>query len=217
MKGDSEAAYFEKILRALREEAGGEAAVVQHRAPFMVLVSTVLSARTRDENTARASARLFAKFRTPREIANAGTAELRRLIKPCGFYRTKARNIKKLSREILGRFGGKVPGRLEELITLPGVGRKTANCVLVYAFGKPAIPVDVHVHRVSNRIGLVKTRKPEETERALMAAVPRKYWIEINNLMVKFGRKRCGPVRPRCEGCKIAEMCEYNKLSEAAG
>lgn len=203
-----------KILRALRFEAGGDAAVVQYRSPFKVLISTVLSARTRDENTAKAGKRLFAKFRTPKAIANAGTAELQRLIKPCGFYRVKAKVIRELSRQLLLHFGGKVPQSIEELVTLSGVGRKTANCVLVYAFGKPAIPVDVHVHRVSNRIGIVKTRKPEETERALENAVPGKYWIEINNLMVKFGRKRCMPVKPKCEGCKIAGMCDYYKSAK---
>lgn len=198
---------IERVIRLLKAEAGGRKAVVSRRTPFMVLISAVLSARTRDSSTAAASARLFSKFRTPESIADASTKELRSLIRPCGFYRVKARTIKKLSREVLARFNGRVPSSIEELLSLPGVGRKTANCVLVYAFKKAAIPVDVHVHRISNRIGLVKTRSPEETEAALSRAVPRKHWIEINRLMVRFGQERCRPLRPLCPGCALAGVC----------
>ncbi|MFH1696984.1 MAG: endonuclease III [Candidatus Diapherotrites archaeon] len=209
----SRTAGIEKILRVMRAEAGNSAAVVSLRTPFQVLVSTVLSARTRDENTARASAQLFSKFGTPSAIAGARLSEIGRLIKPSGFYKTKARNIKKLARELLERFDGEVPQGIEALITLPGVGRKTANCVLVYAFGKPAIPVDVHVHRISNRLGLVETRAPEETEIALMKAVPKRHWIEINNLMVKFGQRVCRPVAPHCAQCGLMKDCNYGKLN----
>lgn len=175
--------------------------------PFKVLISTILSQRTRDENTIKASEQLFAEYKTPGEIAGAPLERIEELIRPSGFYKVKARRVKEVSRIIVEDYGGRVPDSLEELLKLPGVGRKTANCVLVYGYGKSAIPVDTHVHRISNRLGLVKTRTPEETERELRRKIPREYWLELNGLFVKFGQQICKPVKPRCGECPVRDEC----------
>lgn len=200
---------LEKIFLAMKKHIGNTKAVVQFDSPFLVLVSTVLSQRTRDANTLIASESLFSKFNNPKALASAPLKQIEHLIKKSGFYKVKARHIKELSGQILERFGGKVPDSLEELISLSGVGRKTANCVLVYGFGKQAVPVDTHVHRISNRIGLVKTKTPQETETALIRSVPKRYWIELNELMVKFGQKVCLPRNPHCAVCGVALYCDY--------
>jgi endonuclease-3 len=196
------------ILRAMQSLVD-RPAVVSSKDPFRVLISTVLSQRTRDENTARASKQLFAKYKVAAEIARAPLKEVEKLVRPAGFYRVKAAHIKGISKEIEARFGGAVPNDLGQLVSLPGVGRKTANCVLVYGFGKPALPVDVHVHRLSNRIGLVKTKTPKETELALMETVPKRNWFNLNHLMVRYGQKVCLPRKPKCEICKIRPECDY--------
>ena len=177
--------------------------------PYRVLIRTILSQRTRDDNTDRASAQLFSKFHTMTEIAQADPAELEPLIRPAGFYHVKARRIVEVSRKLLDEFKGQVPEDLDGLLKLPGVGRKTANCVLVYGFQKPAIPVDVHVHRISNRLGLVDTKNPEETEVELEKIVPRDYWIELNDLMVQFGQTICRPQSPRHQECPLKEICDF--------
>ncbi|MCI4329990.1 MAG: endonuclease III [Thermoplasmata archaeon] len=175
--------------------------------PFQVLIGTILSQRTRDENTDRASARLFAKYPDARSLAKASAKQIEPLIRETGFYHTKAKGIHNCAREILDRFGGVVPQTLEELLTLPSVGPKTANCVLVFGYGIPGMPVDTHVHRISNRLGVVRTRTPEETEAALRAVVPERYWIPVNPVLVQHGQNLCGPYRPRCEACPIATLC----------
>jgi len=147
--------------------------------PFRVLISVMLSQRTRDENTLIASKKLFSRFDTAKKILNADISEVKKLIKQSGFYNVKAKRIKEVSRILLDEYDGRVPHELDKLLKLPGVGRKTANCVLVYAFRKPAIPVDTHVHRISNRLGIVKTKTPEQTEHELMRKIPKKYWIKI--------------------------------------
>lgn len=185
--------------------------VFEDRDPYRVLIRTILSQRTRDENTDEATARLFSEYPSMEDVAYAPVEKLEQLVRKAGFYHVKARRIREVSRIILEEYGGEVPDDIDELLKLPGVGRKTANCVLVYAFNKPAVPVDTHVHRISNRIGLVKTRTPEETERALMEVIPRKYWIELNDLMVQFGQDICRPVGPRHEECPIADECDYYK------
>ncbi|MDI9614176.1 endonuclease III [Methanothermobacter sp.] len=185
--------------------------VFEDRDPYRVLIRTILSQRTRDENTDEATARLFSEYPTMEDVAYAPVEKLEQLVRKAGFYHVKARRIREVSRILLEEYGGKVPDDIDELLKLPGVGRKTANCVLVYAFNKPAVPVDTHVHRISNRIGLVNTRTPEETERALMEVIPRKYWIELNDLMVQFGQDICRPVGPRHEECPIADECDYYK------
>ena len=188
-------------LAKLQDTEGGE--------PFRILIGTILSHRTRDENTTRATENLFSKYKTPGELAGADPEAVSRLIRPSGFYRMKAKNIIRVSKQLVAEFGGAVPDNEDDLLKLHSVGRKTANCVLVYAFNKPAIPVDTHVHRISNRLGLVKTRTPEETEAALVKTVPRRYWLELNDLFVRFGQTTCKPIGPKCPSCTVAASCEY--------
>jgi endonuclease-3 len=177
--------------------------------PFRVLIGTILSHRTRDENTTKATENLFSRYKTPFQLANADPDVVRRLIRPSGFYNMKTKNIILVSKQLIADFGGRVPDNEEDLLKLRSVGRKTANCVLVYAFNKPAIPVDTHVHRISNRLGLVNTRKPEETEAALARVVARRYWLELNDLFVRFGQTTCKPIGPHCESCTLTGTCEY--------
>ena len=176
---------------------------------FYVLISTVLSARNSDDMTIKAVKKLFAKYKTPKQIANAPVKKLEPLIKQSGFYRTKARRIKELSKVLLEKYKGVVPEDFDKLVELPGVGRKTAGCVMVYAFGKPAIPVDTHVHRISNRLGWVKTKTPEKTEQELMKIIPKKYWIDVNEVLVIHGQTICRPIGPKCGECKVSKYCDY--------
>jgi endonuclease-3 len=175
--------------------------------PFQVLIGTILSQRTKDANTDRASAALFARYPSPRELALAPLGGLERLIRPVGFYRTKARNIRACARAILREHGGVVPRRYEELLKLPGVGPKTANCTLVFGYGEPAIPVDTHVHRIANRFGVLRTRTPEATEEELRRILPREYWIPLNPLLVQHGQNLCRPRNPRCPECPLVSLC----------
>ncbi len=179
--------------------------------PFRVLIATVLSQRTRDEVTDRATKKLFSKYKTPAALASADVGDIEELIREVGFYRVKAPRIKKIALIIQSEFKGKLPGEMDILLSLPGVGRKTANCVLVYGFGKDAIAVDTHVHRISNRLGLVATRTPEETEIKLKEVLPIKYWRHINELLVRFGQDICRPVSPKCGICPITELCPSGK------
>jgi endonuclease-3 len=176
--------------------------------PFQILIATLLSARTQDATTHAASTRLFRRARTPRAMAALPVKEIERLIYPVGFYRTKARHVKACAEMLVSRFGGQVPSTLEELVTLPGVGRKTANLVLILGFrSSQNICVDIHVHRISNRLGWVTTTHPEETEQALYKAVGRRWWPSINLYLVTWGQNVCRPVFPRCGDCAIAEHC----------
>lgn len=177
------------------------------RDPFFVLISTVMSHRTRDDVTYPAARRLFERFSTPEEMVGADTGEIEALIRDVGFYRVKAGRIKEISRILLEKYDGRVPEDMESLLGLPGVGRKTANCVLAHAFLKDALAVDTHVHRISNRLGLVETKVPEETETELKKIFPRKYWRHINLLLVKLGQNICRPISPRCEVCILHDMC----------
>jgi endonuclease-3 len=201
----------------MRKTVGGEGAVVSAGDPFRVLVATVLSARTRDENTEKVVERLFSAYKTHKEIARAPIKRLEALVRSSGFYKIKAARIKEVSRQIVEEFGGKVPDNIDDLLKLSGVGRKTANCVLVYAFKKPAIPVDVHVHRISNRLGWVKTKTPEETERKLASIIPKTHWIELNNLMVKYGRRVCLPRNPKCGKCAVRKYCKRVGVASKRG
>ncbi|MEM2874208.1 MAG: endonuclease III [Candidatus Nanoarchaeia archaeon] len=181
---------------------------------FQLLIGTVLSARTRDENTDKAVKSLFAKYETPRKLASASLSEIRKLIKPTNFYKSKAIRIKRLSKILLQKYDGKVPRSREELIKLPGVGPKVSAIVMAYGFkSNIAIPVDVHVHRVSNRIGIVKTKAPEKTELALMKKIPKKYWLDLNELFVLFGQNICKPRVPLCSKCPITRYCHYYATS----
>jgi endonuclease-3 len=186
----------EKIAEESREE------------PFDVLIATMLSAQTRDAVTAAATARLFAAARTPPTIAKLTVKQIEKLIYPVSFYRHKAKHVKETCRLLVDRFGGRVPGTMEELLTLPGVGRKTANLVLILSFRSVEnICVDTHVHRISNRLGWVRTRTPEETEQALYAATQRRWWPYINLYLVTWGQNVCRPIYPRCGACVIREHC----------
>ncbi|MBN1793226.1 endonuclease III [Candidatus Woesearchaeota archaeon] len=175
--------------------------------PFYILISTVLSARNRDDQTIKSVKKLFARYKTPKGIAGAPISALEPLLKETGFYHTKARRIKELSQMLLDEYDGKVPEDMDELVKLPGVGRKTAGCVLVYAFEKPAIPVDTHVHRISNRLGWIKTKSPLKTEEALIKIVPRKYWILVNEVLVIHGQTTCKPMTPLCSKCPVNRYC----------
>jgi endonuclease III len=179
--------------------------------PFSILIGTILSSRTKDETTTKTVKALFSKYKTAKSLANAKTKDIEKIIKSIGFYHVKSKRIIQVAKIIDSQYKGKVPDNFEKLIELPGVGRKTANCVLVYAFDKPAIPVDIHVHRISNRLGLVETKTPEETEQRLMEKIPQKYWIEINDIFVMYGQNICKPISPMCDVCKIQKNCKYFK------
>lgn len=183
--------------------------------PFEVLVSTLLSLRTKDEVTAEAARRLFEKATTPRQLLALGEQETAKLIYPVGFYPTKARRLMDISRIIIDEHGGEVPDTIETLLTLPGVGRKTANLVLVEGFKKEAVCVDTHVHRISNRIGYVKTKTPDRTEMALREKLPRRHWIRYNELLVAFGQVICRPVSPFCSRCPVEGMCARMGVSKS--
>jgi endonuclease III len=177
--------------------------------PFRVLIATVLSHRTKDPVTAQASTRLFRKYPGPKQLAKADTRTVSKLIRPVGFYRTKARTVKRIAKIILADYDGKVPSDIERLLELPSVGRKTANCVLVYGFKQPAIPVDTHVHRIFNRIGVVQTKTPDETEQELTKIVDRSDWLPLNEVFVKFGQLVCRPIGPKCPVCPLTDRCQW--------
>jgi endonuclease-3 len=184
--------------------------------PFHVLIGTLLSARTQDRTTAAASARLFAAATTPQKVAELPVKEIERLIYPVSFYRNKARHVKAACRMLVDRFGGRVPATMEELLLLPGVGRKTANLVLILSFksGKN-ICVDTHVHRISNRLGWVRTRTPEETEQALYRAASARWWPYLNLYLVTWGQNVCRPLSPRCGACAIRAHCRRVGVTHA--
>jgi endonuclease III len=201
------------VYRALKREFGRhhmpvvDLIQVQTRDPFKVLVSTILSARTKDETTAAASQRLYQVVNSLEDLRRIPEEELNRLIYPVGFHRDKARHLKQLPERVEELFGGRIPDTVEELVELPGVGRKTANLVVAVGFNKPAICVDVHVHRISNRWGYVRTRNPLETEMRLREILPRRYWTTINSYMVSFGQHTCRPIGPHCSQCPVAKWC----------
>jgi len=184
--------------------------------PFSILIGTILSARTKDEATTKAVKALFSKYKNSKQLANAKVKDVEKIIKSIGFFHVKSKRIIEVAKIINTKYKGKVPDNLDTLVELPGVGRKTANCVLVYAFEKPAIPVDIHVHRISNRLGLVDTKNPEETEQELMKKVPKKYWIDINDTFVMYGQNICKPISPMCDVCKIKKNCKYYKTKYAS-
>jgi len=179
----------------------------ERRDPFRVLIACLLSLRTKDETTGPAAARLFALADTPEAMRRLPAKRIERAIFPVGFYRTKARVLLGVCRDLLERFGGQVPDDIDRLLTLKGVGRKTANLVVTQGFNKPGICVDIHVHRTSNRLGYVKTKNPTETETALRKRLPRRYWIGYNDLLVSFGQNICHPVSPRCSECPVRPRC----------
>jgi endonuclease-3 len=184
--------------------------------PFSILIGTILSARTKDEATAKAVRELFSKYKNPKELANAKLKDIEKIIRSIGFFRVKSKRIIEVANIIHTKYKDRVPDDLDTLVQLPGVGRKTANCVLVYAFEKPAIPVDVHVHRISNRLGLVDTKNPEETEQELMKKIKKKYWIDINDTFVMYGQNICKPISPMCDVCQIKKSCKFYKTKNVS-
>jgi endonuclease-3 len=197
--------YRLTALKQLQEEELGD--------PFKILIGTILSSRTRDETTTKVVKTLFKRFKNAKELAEGNLEEVKQIIHSIGFYNVKAKRIIEVSQLIVKRFDGKVPNSIEKLLELPGVGRKTANCVLVYGFNKPTIPVDTHVHRISNRIGLVNTKTPEKTEIELNNIINKKYWLRLNNIFVMYGQNICLPVAPKCELCELKKMCKFYHAS----
>lgn len=198
-----------RAIRGMEVPAVEKISEGQAENPFQVLIATLLSARTQDATTHAASMRLFKRARTPRTLARLPVREIERLIYPVGFYRNKARHVKALCEKLVADFGGQVPSTMEDLVTLPGVGRKTANLVLIVGFKSVRnICVDVHVHRISNRLGWVRTTHPEETEQALYRAIPARWWPVINLYLVTWGQNVCRPVRPRCGDCAVSGDCQ---------
>ncbi|MFH1751929.1 MAG: endonuclease III [archaeon] len=199
----------DKIVALLSKEVGKTQAIIQFDNPFKVLISTILSQRTKDSNTAKASKNLFSRFSTPKTLAKASLTEIESLIKPSGFYKVKARYLKKVSQELIEKHNFLVPDNIQELTALTGVGHKTAACVMVYGFSKEEIPVDTHVARISQRLKLTTKTKPSEIWLDLKANLSRKHWLKLNELMVKFGQKKCFPRNPNCPSCSLHNYCLY--------
>jgi endonuclease III len=176
--------------------------------PWQILISTILSARSKDETTLPIAHELFRKYPTVAKLASANQRDVEKIIRKTGFYRNKSKFVIETAKKILEEHHGEVPRSLEELMQLPGVGRKVANCVLVYAFQIPAIPVDTHVHRISNRLGVIKTRNPEHSEQELMKILPEKYWVLYNDLLVWHGKTVCKPIGPQCSNCVLNSLCK---------
>lgn len=177
------------------------------RDPFRILIACLLSLRTKDKTTGPAAERLFALADTPEAMLQLSRRQIEQAIYPVGFYRTKARVIHAVCRQLIERFKSQVPANLETLLTLPGVGRKTANLVVTMGFDLPGICVDTHVHRISNRLGFVRTKTPEQTEWTLRAKLPKRHWIELNDLLVAFGQNVCQPISPKCSICPVRRAC----------
>jgi len=201
------------VIRTMRSDAGKREAPVNKipvlikNDPFRSIVFTILSARTRDENSLVAGAAILGKAPNAKTLAAMPVKKIELLVRPSGFYRVKARHLKETAVMLLKEFHGKVPSDMESLLRLPGVGRKTANIMLAYSFGKDAIPVDTHVHRISNRLGIVRTKTPEKTEAALESAVPRRYWRPLNHAFVSYGQTICLPRNPKCKECRLNRVC----------
>ena len=202
---------IKKASKSFKNTALMEVASVPKNA-FQVLISCIISLRTKDEVTAKASRQLFDSAETPEKLMKLGTKKIEKLIYPCGFYITKAKRIREIARQIHKDYNDKVPDTMDELLKFKGVGRKTANIVLVYGHNKKYhIPVDTHVHRIPNRLGWVDTKKPEQTEQELMKIIPRRYWQDFNDLFVSFGQNICKPIGPRCGECPVSKHCKYYK------
>jgi len=184
---------------------------LNHYTPFQLLVMTLLSARAKDATTIPIVIEMFKKYPNPEDYINLDLKTIEKEIFKIGFYRVKAKYVQNLSRMLLEKFNGVVPDTLEELTSLPGVGRKTANCILAYVFKKPAIAVDIHVHRISNRLGWVNTKNESETEQELMKLVPKDEWINVNSMLVGHGQTICAPIKPRCNECPIIQYCKFEK------
>jgi endonuclease III len=205
---------LDKVIKILRKEVKKYTIpivtlIAQNEGnPFQVLISTILSLRTKDKTTAEAAKRIFKLSKDPLTMSKLTTKQIEKTIYPVGFYITKAKRIKEICKILLNKYNGKVPNNMEKLLELPGVGRKTANLVLTEGFNAEGLCVDTHVHRISNRFGLIKTKNPEETEFALRKILPKKYWIEYNMLLVTYGQNICRPISPWCSKCPISKYCK---------
>lgn len=207
-----------KIIEVLKEEYKGRLTALDDSSlkdPFQILISCLLSLRTRDETTIDASKRLFSIAKSPEEILKLSRDEIEKAIYPVGFYRKKAETIYEISRRLVEEYGSSVPDNIDELLKFKGVGRKTANIVITHAYQKPGIAVDTHVHRISNRLGLVSTKNPEETEFALKKVIPEEYWISLNSLFVIHGQTICTPLSPKCSKCIIKEYCKRANVKKS--
>jgi endonuclease-3 len=201
-------ALLRKATRGMVEPASLTILKEYGRDPYLILISCLLSLRTKDTVSLPASQRLFNQAKTPSQMLSLSIATIEQLIYPTGFYRKKAEQLHDVSQELITRFNGKVPSTREELLSIKGIGRKTANLVLSVGFGIPAICVDVHVHRIANRLGIIQTETPEETEFALEALLPEEYWHDINTLFVMWGQNICVPVSPKCSECAVFTLCK---------
>lgn len=209
-----------QVIRIIKKDLAGYMPPVSTMAsegasPFKILIATVLSPRTKDEVSGPAAERLFALADTPKKMLALGEDKIKKVIFPVGFYNTKARNIISLCRDLIEKYDSRVPESIDELLKLPGVGRKTANLVVSLAFGGAGICVDVHVHRISNRLGYVQTKTPEQTEMALRAKLPRRYWPIYNTILVGHGQKTCRPVSPFCSRCPVFRYCDRVGVTES--
>ena len=207
--------YIEPVLDTLEKTYKGKGSV-ELQDPYQVLIATVISQRTREEQTTLVSNRLFARYPDANTLADAPVEEIFKLLHGSQYPEVKAPRLKEIARILRDNFGGQVPRTIDELLSLPGVGRKTANCVLVYAFDVAAICVDTHVHRITNRLGWFKTKTPEQTEKALEKILPNRYWFTINRLMVQHGRATCLPSVPQCQRCPVRQWCETGSLYNRA-
>ena len=213
--------HIKKIMSFLQEKYSSQQLPLVSRSqwneiqktPFTVLVSCLLSLRTKDEITEQVSIRLLKPYNTPQEIIKLTNEELEKIIYPVGFYKTKAERIKQISKTILLKFNGHVPDDFDTLLTLKGVGRKTANIVMVYGFNKTDyLPIDTHCHRIPNRIGWIQTKNPEETEKELRKILPKQYWVDFNHIFVVFGQTICKPISPLCSTCPISRYCKKRNV-----
>jgi endonuclease-3 len=215
MKKQSNQKRVNEVIKILSEEIPDSRIALRFTTPLELLIATILSAQCTDVKVNQVAETLFKKYRSAKDFAKAELIELEEEIRPTGFYRNKAKSIQKCCQELMTQFGGEVPKTLEELVTLPGVGRKTANVILGNAFGIPGIVVDTHVHRVSQRIGLTKNDDPVKIEFDLMEIVPKDEWTHFSNLLVWHGRRTCMAKKPRCEICPIMKLCDYGSKRSA--
>jgi len=212
MKKEYNLKRVKEIIKILSKEISDSRIALKFSNPFELLIATILSAQCTDVKVNQVTKDLFKKYRFAKDYAESNLTELEETIRPTGFYRNKAKAIQKCCKELVARFGGEIPRTLEELVTLPGVGRKTANVILGNAFGIPGIAVDTHVHRVSQRIGLTKNDDPVKIEFDLMEIAPKEEWTHFSNLLIWHGRKTCVARKPLCESCPIRKLCDYGSM-----
>ena len=205
------------VLNVLARKQGKTmlAKISKRHSAFQTLISTILSARAKDEVTEVISKKLFKKYPDAKSLAKARLSDVKKIIKPIGFYNNKAENIIKTAKILVRDFGSKVPDNMQDLVKLSGVGRKVASCVLVYAFNKPALPIDTHVHKIANRLGWVRTKTPEQTEKALEKIVPKRFWLILNDVFVQLGKTICLSRNPKCSICPIRKYCKRVGVNKA--